>query len=167
MAFPGGAILPRTMKRFLGSFFYVGLFPFAPGTVAALAAAALVGLSYALGSAWWPWAVAAGAAFFVGVWAGSTSLRDFGEKDPKAFVLDEAVGQTVACLGAHAALAGTWPLWINVATAFALFRFFDILKPPPIRQAERLPHGWGIMADDLLAGIVSAAILVAANALAR
>jgi phosphatidylglycerophosphatase A len=155
------------MKRLLGSFFYVGLLPLAPGTVAALAAAILAGLSYALGSPWWPWALAAVVVFFVGVWAGSTPLRDFGQKDPKAFVLDEVVGQTVACLGAHAAMAATWPLWINVAAAFALFRFFDILKPPPIRQAERLPHGWGIMADDLLAGIASAAVLVAANVLAR
>jgi phosphatidylglycerophosphatase A len=154
------------MKRLVGSFLYVGLFPVAPGTVAALVAAVVVGAGYALGASPWPWAVGAIALFFVGVWAGSSPMRDFGQKDPKAFVLDEAVGQAVACLGAHAAIAAAWPLWVNITAAFVLFRFFDILKPPPIRQAERLPLGWGIMADDLLAGIVSAAIVIGANLLA-
>ncbi|MBN2582440.1 MAG: phosphatidylglycerophosphatase A [Planctomycetes bacterium] len=155
------------MKRLVGSFLYVGMFPFAPGTLASLIAAVLVGASYACSAPLWPWAAAAAVLFFAGVWAGSSAMRDFGQKDPKAFVLDEAVGQIVACLGAHAAVAAVWNLWINVAAAFVLFRFFDILKPPPIRQAERLPAGWGIMADDLIAGLVSAAIIAAVNLACR
>jgi phosphatidylglycerophosphatase A len=76
---------------------------------------------------------------------------EWGE-DPKQFVLDEFVGVWVALLG-HA-LTGT-----NVVAAFVLFRVFDIFKPLGIRRLERVPNGWGVMLDDVGAGIVANLVL--------
>ena len=71
--------------------------------------------------------------------------RRYGE-DPKQATMDEAAGQTIALLGA--------PLDpVTVLAAFFLFRFFDVVKPPPVRQLESLHGGLGIMADDLAAGV--------------
>lgn len=151
------------MRRLAATFFYVGLAPGAPGTAASLVVAALVGLWYVHLAAPWLLAAVAGVLLLVGVWAGNRALEDFGAKDPKEFVLDEAVGQMIACLGALPMLQASWNLWINIAAAFVLFRLLDIIKPPPIRQAERLPGGWGIMADDLVAAIIAGGIVAAVN----
>ena len=76
----------------------------------------------------------------------------FGRKDPPQCTLDEWAGQGVALLllprGTHLVQWG-----IIAAVAFGAFRIFDIIKPPPARSLERLPHGWGILADDLVAGV--------------
>lgn len=76
----------------------------------------------------------------------------FARKDPSQCTLDEWAGQAVAlCM---LPLGPTWRGWaISAAAAFVAFRAFDILKPPPIYQIQKLPHGWGIVADDLLAGV--------------
>ena len=90
-----------------------------------------------LSVAWGPWAV-----------------QRFGRKDPKQFVLDEFAGQWVSLLVLPATLnagVGTW-VWL-VGGQFFLFRLFDVLKPPPARQMESLPDGWGILTDDLFAGL--------------
>ena len=57
-----------------------------------------------------------------------------------------------------------WPGWV---AAFLLFRAFDILKPPPVSTAERLPGALGVMADDLVAGLISAILVTAAAAIAH
>jgi len=80
------------------------------------------------------------------------------KKDPGWIVIDEVAGQSVALL--PAAFAGENILLI-CAAAFILFRIFDILKPWPIRNAEKLPGGFGILLDDILAGICAAAVLTA------
>ena len=67
-------------------------------------------------------------------------------KDPGKINIDEVAGMTVALIG----LPKTAVVWF---TAFLVFRFFDIVKPPPIRRLEYLPAGWGIMTDDIAAGI--------------
>ncbi len=68
------------------------------------------------------------------------------EPDPSIVVIDEVVGQWIALF--------LLPLHLQtVITAFVLFRLFDVVKPPPARQVENIPHGWGIMLDDLIAGI--------------
>ncbi|NTV81952.1 MAG: phosphatidylglycerophosphatase A, partial [Candidatus Aminicenantes bacterium] len=76
---------------------------------------------------------------------------EHGRPDPGRIVIDEVVGQLLAL----AFLPGAW---VPVAVAFALFRFFDIIKPWPIRRLERLPGGWGIMADDVGAGLAAAVL---------
>ncbi len=82
----------------------------------------------------------------VGIPAATRVAREAGRPDPGFVVIDEVAGQWVALLLLP-------PLWPNALLAFILFRFFDILKPPPIRQLEALPEGTGIMVDDLGAGV--------------
>ena len=74
-----------------------------------------------------------------------------GKKDPCEVVADELAGQAVVFLFVPAS-GYAHPL-IVAAGGFVLFRIFDILKPWPIRKLEKLPKGWGILADDLLAGV--------------
>ena len=81
------------------------------------------------------------------IWAAGETARQAGMKDPQFVVVDEVVGQWLALAGARAL---NWKSWL---AAFLLFRLFDIWKPFPARQAESLPGGWGIMADDWVAGI--------------
>jgi phosphatidylglycerophosphatase A len=107
----------------------------------------------------------------VGVWASSRAASYWSQRDPQRVVIDEVSGQHLAvCLGC--ALPLWWrpqPPWIDaqlgfitsqsalnwkyLLLGFILFRVFDIWKPFPARQAESLPGGWGIMADDWIAGI--------------
>lgn len=82
----------------------------------------------------------------VGVPAATRVARQAGREDPGFVVIDEVAGQWVALLFLP-------PLWPNALLALLFFRFFDILKPWPIRRFEALPEGWGIMADDLVAGV--------------
>ena len=89
--------------------------------------------------------------FFLGVWSSSELEKIWGH-DSNKIVIDEWMGMSVALFLVPLSL-------INVGLAFLLFRFFDIVKPLFIRKAELVPRGWGVMLDDLLAGIYSALIL--------
>jgi phosphatidylglycerophosphatase A len=73
-------------------------------------------------------------------------------KDPQFVVVDEVAGQWIALLFAPVA-------WKTALAAFILFRGFDIVKPPPVRQLEQLPEGTGIVVDDVAAGIYALAVL--------
>ncbi|MBK9120776.1 MAG: phosphatidylglycerophosphatase A [Phycisphaerales bacterium] len=85
---------------------------------------------------------------------GAWAVARFGRSDPKPFVLDEFAGQWVALLVLPlAAGADVYALAAVVGGQFLLFRIFDVLKPPPARQLESLPLGWGILLDDLAAGV--------------
>ena len=92
-----------------------------------------------------------------GIWAAHVLEAASGKKDPGKIVVDEAIGQWVTLTGAA---AYNWKSWL---AALILFRFFDIVKPPPARQAERLPGGVGIVADDVVAGLFGALVLFAAG----
>jgi phosphatidylglycerophosphatase A len=88
-----------------------------------------------------------------------------GRKDPSGIVIDEVAGQAIALVLLHAALpadAGGPLRWGLVGLAFGLFRLFDIAKPGWIDRAQSLPGGWGVMADDLLAGTLAGILAVAA-----
>ena len=83
---------------------------------------------------------------FVGIAASTRVARESGAGDPGFVVIDEVAGQLFALI--------LTPLrWQYLLASFILFRALDILKPPPIRQLERLPEGTGIMVDDVAAGI--------------
>jgi phosphatidylglycerophosphatase A len=87
------------------------------------------------------------------VW-GAWAVERFGRKDPGQFVLDEAAGQYVALLFMPWSLSDDlFTVGAVMFTQFFWFRFFDVLKPPPARQLEALPAGWGILVDDLFAGL--------------
>jgi phosphatidylglycerophosphatase A len=148
--------LSRRAVLILSSGLFVGYIPFASGTLATLLA---VILFYPLR----PWNVASCPAgfFFAGavivatavaIWSAGVAERTYGEKDSHKIVIDEIVGFFVTMTLAPF----RWP---HLAAAFVLFRLFDIVKPTPIRQSQRLPGGWGVVADDLLAGIYSCVCL--------
>jgi phosphatidylglycerophosphatase A len=91
--------------------------------------------------------------FAAGVWAAGEAEKFFGRTDPGQVVIDEVVGQMLTfLLIPHA----RWPWLLG---GFILFRGFDIVKPFPARQAERIPRGWGIMVDDVIAGVYGLIVL--------
>ena len=91
-------------------------------------------------------AIAALVLLLIGIPASAIVAREAGTEDPGFVVLDEVVGQWVALIGATT-------LWWSWLLAFLLFRVFDILKPPPARQFDRMHSGFGIMMDDVAAGL--------------
>jgi len=93
-----------------------------------------------------------------GVWAASRVERQTGRKDPQEVVVDEVSGQWLALLASPGMLLGA-PGWKYFLAGLILFRVFDISKPFPAGRAESLPGGWGIMADDWVAGAYTAACL--------
>ena len=100
----------------------------------------------------------------IGIWASHRAAKYLGQKDPQNIVIDEVSGQSIAFLGLLT--AGPIPhYWKYLLLGFILFRVFDIWKPFPARQAESLPGGWGIMADDWMAGIYAGLGLWIARAL--
>jgi phosphatidylglycerophosphatase A len=144
------------MRQLLITFFYTGLSPVAPGTVGSLAASLLLYgiLSLAQPSfANWQWVLISGLllACVLSVALGKWAVRHYHRKDPQMFVLDEVAGicLTNLLLPLKAGLHGSETILI----AFIAFRIFDIIKPPPARQLEKLPAGWGILLDDLAAGV--------------
>lgn len=134
-----------------GTFLGIGLLPGGPGTWAALATTIIwyfAARASHPGSGWLTIGtlIAVIAVTLIGIPAASIVERKSGRQDPGHVVIDEVAGQLTALLFV--------PLeaW-HVVLAFVLFRFFDILKPPPVRQLERLHGGLGIMVDDLAAGV--------------
>lgn len=87
----------------------------------------------------------------VGVPAATITARESGRKDPGFVVIDEVTGQWIALIGARFR-------WQDALLALFLFRLFDITKPFPVRRLERLPEGWGIVFDDVAAGLYALAI---------
>ncbi len=85
----------------------------------------------------------------LGVWSAQYAGRRWGVVDHGAIVCDEIVGFLITMTAAPATV-------LNIALGFGLFRLFDIAKPPPIRALECLPGGWGVMLDDVMAGIFAA-----------
>ncbi|MDZ7640029.1 MAG: phosphatidylglycerophosphatase A [Bryobacterales bacterium] len=149
----------RTVAWLLATWFGCGRSPKAPGTVGSLAALLPVIPMVTYGVAEWRWVVVALLAVFTlpGIWAAGQHARRYHRKDPQDVVVDEVLGLwlTIAF--------GTHLSWGGIALAFGLFRFFDIVKPPPVRQLERLPGGVGIVADDLAAGIYAGLVFYVAG----
>lgn len=135
----------------LGTFFGSGLLKPGPGTYGSILALLLW---YAAAHAFKPspltltigTIIAAIVVTLIGIPAATIVARESGLKDPGHVVIDEAAGQLIALIAIPAD-------WKHAALSLLLFRAFDILKPPPIRQLERLPEGTGIMLDDVAAGI--------------
>jgi phosphatidylglycerophosphatase A len=94
----------------------------------------------------------------LGVPAATIAARESGRKDPGFVVIDEVAGQWITLTGAvfH-------PDWQHIVVALLLFRIFDIYKPFPVRQLEKLPEGWGIVFDDVAAGLYAWAVLLLLN----
>ena len=136
------------LPRLIASGFGSGLVKFAPGTAGSVVALVLGAAMMHLFPPALP--LAAAGAYLAGLWA----VRECAaEDDPGWVVIDEFCGQWIAML----ALATPSPA--GLLAAFALFRAFDIVKPGPIRTAERLGGAQGVMADDVVAGGIAALLI--------
>jgi phosphatidylglycerophosphatase A len=139
----------------IGTFFGAGLLKPGPGTYGSISAVLLwyaaahilhpAPVAFAIGTT-----IAAILATLIGIPAASIVANESGREDPGHVVIDEVAGQLIALIAIPAD-------WQHAALSLLLFRFFDILKPPPIRRLERLHGGTGIMLDDVGAGLLALA----------
>jgi phosphatidylglycerophosphatase A len=138
--------------RFIAFGFGAGLAPIAPGTFGTLVAIPLAYLlRYALGDV--AYLALLPLWFALGVWACGRTGRELGVHDYGGIVWDEVVAFMLVLFFVPAT-------WLAQAAAFLLFRFFDIVKPPPIRQVDaHCPGGFGVMADDILAAFYALLVL--------
>ena len=138
------------MRKSIVTAFGLGLLPVAPGTWGTLLG---VAVHAAAAQAPRPWdsaclCAALAATIVAGLALCPWAERHFGARDPRPVVLDEVAGYmlTALCLP-------RWPLPVAMTAAFVSSRVFDVAKPFPIRRLEKLPAGWGVMLDDLLASV--------------
>jgi phosphatidylglycerophosphatase A len=143
----------RRAAWWLGTWFGCGYFPVAPGTVGSAAAIGIAWLLARAGFGNLHFLVLSFALLYPAIWAAGVVAAQSGHKDPGMIVVDEVAGQWLTLAGA---LRFNWRTFV---IAFLLFRFFDILKPPPIRLIERVPGGSGIVLDDMMAGAYGALVL--------
>lgn len=130
--------------------FGVGYLPLIPGTFGSM-----VGVAIFLLLVYWPLQLAFILVIVVlGIWAAFRTERLLGLKDPGKVVVDEVAGQMISLLPLPFLTDGPWIVWVIVS--FNLFRLFDIFKPYPAGHLEHLRGGFGIMADDLVAGVYAA-----------
>jgi len=154
----------NAIARIIATWFGCGYAPKGPGTAGSLAAIIIAWLLHAyagFAGIWFAWLCIP--LLPLAIWAADAVARQSGApgtkagEDPQIVVVDEVVGQWITLAGA---ITMNWKSWL---AAFLLFRAFDIWKPPPVRQLERLPGGLGIVADDVGAGIYAALVLFAAG----
>ncbi len=147
--------MEKINRAFL-TFFYVGYFPVAPGTWASFFTGLIIFFAFKHLSIFL-YLFLLLSFFILGSLGADSITKRYEVEDPRWIVLDEVIGMMISLL----------PLYYNVVfnykvfvVAFFLFRFFDILKPFPVSWADRnIKNGWGVMLDDVLAGIYSAIIL--------
>jgi phosphatidylglycerophosphatase A len=139
----------------VATFFGIGRFRPAPGTWGSLAAVLIwLGISRFISPTWQIVTLAGMAALAtaIGIPAATVTAKASGVKDPQFVVIDEVAGQWITLLFAPVA-------WKTLLAGFILFRGFDIVKPPPVRQLEKLPWGTGIVLDDVAAGFYALAVM--------
>ena len=140
---------PSFFVRLIATGFFSGYSVFAPGTAGSGVALVIYCLLPPLSP--WAWGGLLIGLFFVGVYTSGACEKAWG-KDPRYVVIDEFVGFFVTVsLFPQSVLVGI--------VGFVVFRILDITKPPPARQVEALPGGWGIVGDDVIVGIYGQMIL--------
>ena len=137
------------LSKIAATFFGIGYFPVAPGTAATAVGA---GVAYLMEGSPWLYAGALFIFFAVGVVASTHLEKVLKQTDPGIVVIDEVVGIMIALIG----IPLSWP---TVLCGFFLFRAFDMFKIYPINRLEALPGGWGIMLDDVMAGVYTNIVL--------
>ncbi len=128
----------------LSTWFGMGLFPVAPGTLGTLGAIPFIILLNDLGVLYKSLILVIFAA--IAVWVSGRAQDLLKDNDPSAVVIDEVAGFFLTMFFVPFS-------WLTLALGFILFRFFDILKPYPIKRLEGLKGGFGIVTDDLMAGL--------------
>lgn len=166
---PGVTGIGASLTLWMARGFDLGCIPFAPGTFGS-----------ALGLLWfaillltqtlWVFLAVAFAALLVSVWICGKAERILNQRDPGSIVLDEVCAMPlcfIPWLASEWFRKGEWPTpdaffgeksWYITAIIFVLFRVFDILKPWPVRQSQKLPGGWGVVMDDVLAALYVCAL---------
>jgi len=159
------AFSANPLAAFVATGFGSGLAPVAPGTFGSLVGLALAWLLHAHGGI-----LGSGVGLLmsgllvgvIGVFVSEPVCRALSAKDPGCVVIDEVAGQILACAAiplvpALEAGRASWPWpWLS---AFVLFRIFDVLKPGPVRRLQDLRGGWGVVLDDVGAGILAGGVL--------
>jgi phosphatidylglycerophosphatase A len=141
----------------VGTFLGAGLLKPGPGSWGSAAAALLwlaAGKALAPGPLVWVTVAAALAALAIGIPAATRVEQESGREDPGHVVIDEVAGQWIALIHSQVNLS-------HLLAGFLFFRLFDIVKPWPARQLEGLPAGWGIMLDDVAAGVYALLLMQA------
>jgi phosphatidylglycerophosphatase A len=139
----------------VATFFGIGRLRPSPGSWGSAATVLLwAGLAHALAPSWrTPVGIGLAALVtLIGIPAATRVARGSGAKDPQFVVIDEVAGQLIALIAVPLA-------WKSFLAGFILFRAFDIVKPPPVRQLEAFPEGTGIVLDDVAAGLYALAIM--------
>lgn len=155
----GNGNIGQTLARIIATFCYVGYMRPASGTWGSAAAIPVAWVFHIIGG---PFLLIAAIVigFFKGVWATSQRIKTLGDHDPSEVVVDEAIGQWIALLpisfGAFHSGVSFWALWPGIVLAFFAFRFFDIFKLGPVKWADDREDAWGVMLDDVFAGIAAA-----------
>ncbi len=141
----------------IAEFFYCGRFPYAPGTIGTIGALVIWVPAVFCPWPWWlNWSLLV-LLFFIGIWASKYGIEQYQAHDPKQVVIDEVVGVGLPFLVID-------PVVTQAIAAFVLFRFFDILKPWPIKWVERsFPGAWGLMLDDIAAGLFAMGLILLAR----
>ena len=150
-------------NKFIASGFGSGYSPFAPGTAGSLVAFLIVAICYQFN---WPGEQASFSLnsilillvlvfLILGIYVSNQLEEEWGH-DSQRIVVDEMVGFWISLLFIQIT-------WLNLILALVLFRLFDIFKPWPIRLAEKWPKGWGVMGDDVIAGIFANITLIIIN----
>jgi phosphatidylglycerophosphatase A len=141
---PSGAFLVAT-------WFGCGYAPKAPGTAGSLAALLIaIALNWVGGYGRWTLLLLTALLLAPGIWSAGVVAKRTNQPDPQIVVVDEVIGQWITLAG-----AATFN-WKTYLAAFVLFRLLDMWKPAPARQFENFPGGWGIVADDVMAGVYGA-----------
>ena len=156
----------KSIKIMLTSCFGLGRLPIAPGTWGSLPPVIIFGLMSYFGASSAMISNVMAALVLAGcvvcIQFAPAAIAATGKNDPGEVVADEFAGQALTFLFSPFLVMGTAAprqIMITAFAGFALFRLFDILKPWPIRKLEKYPAGWGILADDLLAGVFAWIVL--------
>lgn len=145
----------KSLSKIIATFFGVGYFPVAPGTLTSLIVVLLY--KFYLHSLSWPfYLLLLFLLFSVGIFTSTKYSLEIKKHDPRRIVIDEAFGQLLVLFQ----IGESWGTgWLPLLSCFLLFRIFDIIKPFPIKKVEMLPGGWGIVMDDLVAAVYAGVII--------
>jgi len=155
MTDPKDTVRPRLWASLIATFFGIGYLRPGPGTWGSAATVLLWAASahFIPQAVHMPFQIALiVVVVLIGIPAATEVARAKGNKDPQFVVIDEVAGQLIALIAVPIA-------WKTLLAGFMVFRVFDILKPPPVRQLEKLPAGTGIVLDDVAAGIYALIVM--------
>jgi len=143
----------NALVKLLATALGAGYSPVAPGTCGTAVAVPLV---WALSSlAMWHWVLVAVAITALGIAVAHRADRAWGTHDSQRIVIDEVAGYCITMIPVDRGH------WAPLACGFVVFRFFDIVKPPPVRWLDQhLPGGWGVVLDDAAAGVMGAVVML-------